>query len=95
MFVLIIEKRISCEAKGVGGRKTDEQDWYVLLAVALPFKPSVGFEIQLKGGEENVVRLTRVIYNPKNGTFWSKTTPVLHPKPNTQSVAQHLVNDIG
>ena len=94
MFVLIIERRISCEVKGVGV-KTDEQDWYVLLAVALPFEPSVGFEIQLKDGEENVIRLTRVIYDPKDGTFWSKTTPVLHPKPNAQTVAQNLVNDIG
>jgi len=87
MFVLIIEKRISCEVKGVGGRKTDEQDWYVLLAVAIPFKPSVGFELRLKG-KSNIVKLSRVIYDPNKGTFWSTTISVLHPKPDAKTYAK-------
>ena len=91
MFVLIVEKRISAQIKDRG---RSAPDWYVLLAVALPFKPSVGFEIQLKGAT-NVLKLTRVIYDPSNGTFRAQTTPVLHPKPNAQTVAQNLVNDVG
>jgi len=94
MFVLIIEKRISCEVKGIGRRKTDEQDWYVLLAAAIPFKPSVGFELRLKG-EDNIAKLIRVVYDPSNGTFWAQALPVLHPKPNAKKVAQNLVDVVG
>jgi len=90
MYVLVVEKRISAQIKDRG---RSAPDWYVLLAIALPFEPSVGFEIQLKG--KSTTKLTRVIYNPNNGTFWARVPPILHPKPDAQKVAQNLVDVVG
>ncbi len=91
MFVLIIEKRISSKIKKMGD---PVKDWYVLMAAALPFEPSTGLEIELKG-ESNTIELTRVVFRPTNGTFWAETKPVLHPRPDTQTVAQNLVDNSG
>jgi len=87
MFVMIVEKRISAT---VVKRGELTEDWYVLVAIALPFKPSVGFEVELKGSAS--VKLLRVVYNPNNGTFWAQVKPVLHPRPNAREAAQGLVN---
>ena len=90
MYVLILEKRISAK---IEDRGKSPPDWYVLLAVALPFEPSVGFEIQLKG--KRTTKLTRVVYNPDDMTFWAKVPSVHHPRPDAQSVAQNLVDVAG
>lgn len=89
MFVLIIEKRISARVEAKG----ENPDWYVLLAVALPFKPSVGFEVELKN--KTYVKLQRVVYSPNNGTFWAQVVPHLHPRPDAKKVAQDLVDRAG
>lgn len=80
MFVVVIEKRISAKA----GAK----DWYVLLAVVFPFAPVVGTEVRLKSGVS--VPLESVIYDPTEATFWTRTEPLLHPKPNAKKVAEEL-----
>lgn len=86
MFVLIIEKRISAKANAV--------DWYVLVAVVLPFAPFAELlEIQL--AKHVFVKLERVVYNPKNGTFWAQAEPFIHPQPNAKQVAHELVEHTG
>lgn len=86
MFVTIVEKRISSEIKKMGDPC---KDWYALLAIALPFKPSVGFEFQVN--KQVSITLERVIYNPANLTFWAQVEPLLHPKPNAERVANEFV----
>jgi len=91
MYVMIVEKRISAQIKDRG---RSAPDWYILLAVAIPFAPPVGFEMQLKE-EWAIIKLTKVVYNPNNATFLAQTAPILHPKPDAPTVAQNLVNTVG
>lgn len=91
MFVVIVEQCISAERKGVG--KTPVEDWYALVALALPFEARVGTELCTKANK--VIELTRVIYNPSNVSFWAELESILHPKPDAETVAKALVDKDG
>lgn len=91
MFVVIVEQRISAERKGVG--KARVEDWYALVALALPFEARVGTELFTKANK--VIELVRVIYNPSTATFWAELGPILHPKPDAMTVAKELVDKEG
>lgn len=89
MFIMIVEKRFSCKVEHKGDEKK-EQDWYALVACVLPFVPQVGTEVQ---GRRGRLKLTRVIYDSTDGTFYTRVINVLHPRPDAKTAAEKLVND--
>lgn len=88
MFIVIVEKRISCEVTHQGDKVT-EQDWFVLLVKILPFAPVEGTIIQLE--PDYTIQFECVVYNPNNGTFNAKTASRLHPIPDAETCARELV----